>query len=950
MHLAVAGDVRMANAGSVNSGAFIQAQKGMSISADSLQLVGAAGGRAVGINNSQGLQSVTTTGSGPNGWGIELTNNGSLSASDDGVYIKSGGSQGITASNGGGILLDGVGGRTGIFGAAQTISAAGDIVLLGGVDSLQLWSEISSANGQSITARSLSIVNRAGPSSTGIFTPNGPQTITTTGGIGGNAADYGISIRNLGATGIDQAGFGAAAYIVSRTGEQTISVSNSRGVLLEGVGGDAVIENTGTEQSINVSGAIDIKAGVGAALLRFDTGASQTISAGSITMTGGTADQAFALIEAAHGTQDITVGGALTLTGGTAPGPNIPDLSNPPTDCGAVSGCAVVITRTGLQTIDANSISITGGSAGTENLATIRGDAGQDITIGSGGLTMQGGGGPGLRNYAFIENYSGDQILTFAAGAPLSLTGGSAPADDQGVIDGTAGIKHFASIFAAPGSTSQQILGNPVITLTGGPSGGNGDASGFTYTWRGNNAAIFAETGSQTIHAQSIESRGGLGNENNASIDAWEDGAPQTILVIGDIVAVGGGGLFTTADFISHGTQTITARSILLEGAAGGAAGLIRNTSEAQTITTTGSGANGWGIELVDKGALMPAYISSSGLQQITATNGGGILLDAIDASSGGVRIEGTSLSIDTTGELKLVGGSGPYAVAAVVSSADQTISARSIQMIATPGAGQAQIYAVGGDQDITTTGSGPNGWGIELANKGGDEVFITSHGNQSIQALNGGGILLDADGGDVSIGGAVVFDLDGFPTSTGTQTILIDGSGGNALELPRRCRHGVYRWHQSNDPRRDDHTRLRSPRGQRAEQRGRVDLCTPRDAGGQDYRVALAARRLGPGQQPGYVPMRARGSLRADPGPRDGQREARRSCSTSVRAKSSFWAEAAGRTTRPRSSARAISSRPPRGAAASWCRAARAQATTRRSAQAALMRRRSSSAAATCG
>ncbi len=592
---------------------------------------------------------------------------------------------------------------------SQVISGTSDIVLIGGTAGFMSWSQIEAGTDQSIGARAISIKALAGAGSTGFFTNDGAQHITTTGGLGGVASAYGITVQNLGALGLDQGGFTSAAHITSRNGSQSIDVSGSRGILISAVSGLAIIDDEGTTQTINVAGtgALDILSGGGTAQVFFDNGSAQTISAGSITLTGGSADTALALIDANKGTQHITTTGALTLTGGTATGPAIPDLSNPPTDCGAVSACAVVIAVAGAQTINANSISITGGSSGTENLATIRGNAGQDITVGSSGLVMQGGGGAGLRNFAFIENYANDQILRFAAGAPLTLTGG------------TVGIKHFAAIMAMGTSTSQQILGNPVITLTGGASGG-GDGSGFFTNFTGNNAYIGTDPDgpvatSQTIHAQSILLQDGFG-PNNAALDNFRAGGQQTITAVGDVRLLGGAASSLLAEIMSSGNQSVTARSVQLVGASGGANVAIHAQGGDQTITTSGSGPNGWGVELTNNGTSK-VYIEATGAQHITATNGGGILLDAVGGN------------VDFF-------GSGQYVNNVFVQNGTQTIlvdGSGANAFVLRGGLGTARID--GASQSITA-GTGSNAGSIVVqggAGNGGNAYIFNQAGTQTI-------------------------------------------------------------------------------------------------------------------------------------------------------------------------------------------------------------------------
>ena len=97
---------------------------------------------------------------------------------------------------------------------------------------------------------------------------------------------------------------------------------------------------------------------------------------------------------------------------------------------------------TGGQNITATGIALSGGRAGggnsVGNAGGIRTNASsQSITVGSGGITLTGGGGTGLEtdNSAYL-NQGGttgtSQTITFNGGGSLSITGGSSDKTDVG--------------------------------------------------------------------------------------------------------------------------------------------------------------------------------------------------------------------------------------------------------------------------------------------------------------------------------------------------------------------------------------------------------------------------------------------------------------------------------------------------------------------------------------
>ena len=254
----------------------------------------------------------------------------------------------------------------------------------------------------------------------------------------------------------------------------------------------------------------------------------------------------------------------------------------------------------------------------------------------------------------------------------------------------------------------------PGHRLTGGASGG-GDGTGAFVTFKGNNAAIYTDPGavaSQTVNAQSIDLQGGGGRDNNAVIDTFGPGAPQTITVVGDVRLHGGTALGTHAEFLSFGDQSVSARSIQMIGAAGGATAALYTQGGNQDITTTGAGPNGWGIELINHGPLdgQSVYINSSAGQHVEALNGGGILLDAV-AGSVEMRANGAqNIGIDgaTSANALVVRG---VAGRAEIHAQSQSIvagSAGSGSITVQGGSAnfaQAFVFTDAGTQNISTSG-----------------------------------------------------------------------------------------------------------------------------------------------------------------------------------------------------------------------------------------------------
>ncbi|MEO8137270.1 MAG: hypothetical protein ABI831_25225, partial [Betaproteobacteria bacterium] len=823
------GDIRLVGGPGATALAELYSVGDQTVKANSITLSAASGGGFAALHvDGGGTQKIDTTGSNTNGWGVQLTNNGTSAN----VFIETAGQQSITASNGGGIVLDSIGGRTYIHGGAQTIQIDGTgsnaLAVQGGLGSADITGvQQSITAGTGTHAGSILVQGGTQAHTTASITNNGgPQHVSTSGRlqvIAGSAPDQG--------QGNFRCDLQACANIGNETGATGQFVTAIGGITI--TGGSAGARNEAniysrSGQTIDAAGGMTITAGAGAgpgnwaSLAEVSGGAfgqnvsfgaaeitirggngtnssaniyadgSQTVSGtGNIAIFGGTANAALAAIESASGTQRVTTTGTLTLTGGTAPGRTIANLSDPQPPCGTVTGCAFVAAEGGKQTISANAISLIGGSQGNENFATLLGVGGQDITVGAGGLTMRGGTGTGIRNYAFIENDAGDQILRFASGAALTMTGG------------TVGLKHFAAIQANGTSTSQQILGNPAITLTGGASGG-GDGSGSFFTFTGNDAYIGTDTSgtnptSQTINAQSITLQAAFGS-NHAVIANVRAGGQQSIIATGDIRMSDSATTF--AHLYAQGDQTVQANSITMNGALGGGVSILADVGAAQHVTTTGSNAGGWGVQLTNNNATNRVYIETTGAQTITASNGGGVLLDAVggevDVKGGAqtIQIDGTG----TTNALTVRGGAG----LAHIEGDNQSITAGtgshagSIAVLGGAANGaNSYVFNHAGAQTIATSGSitvtagtgtstsqglfacGPSACAL-IAN-----VATAADPSTVRQSITAGGTITIAGGASGSYNEASIFANGNQMVRAGGGIQLLGGSGtGNYASL----------------------------------------------------------------------------------------------------------------------------------------------------------------------
>ncbi|MBI5109887.1 MAG: filamentous hemagglutinin N-terminal domain-containing protein [Rhodocyclales bacterium] len=292
------------------------------------------------------------------------------------------------------------------------------------------------------------------------------------------------------------------------------------------------------------------------------------VEAGSLHLTGGSAygqnpmvmyGGAGVMLQSmgVANTQTVKIDNAIVLQAGSA---------DNAVYGGSFYGGSVAISADGAQDISAQSIQLSGGASGHDNGAEIVGGGDQRITIYGGSLMLAGGGGAGgFNNQARIQHgqwaagvpspsNSGNQTLTIYGGATVSLQGGSgdgnlgyygsecfaalgaaacrgsssdamvenlkgaqlldfSPAAGSLVITGgTVGDQNWAGISNQATGTTQEVRGNPVITLTGGASGGRVEVSGPDIFELSNDAGIYSKgSGMQTISASTLTINGGSG-------------------------------------------------------------------------------------------------------------------------------------------------------------------------------------------------------------------------------------------------------------------------------------------------------------------------------------------------------------------------------------------------------------------------------------------------------
>jgi filamentous hemagglutinin family protein len=549
----------------------------------------------------------------------------------------------------------------------------------------------------------------------------------------GNASDSGLAkIATTGSTqsvvffGTDAilagAGIGSDATIVS-AGTQDLQFGT---LSLTGggtAGGNTAVARISSIGNQNLSfSSLSLTAGAGGgSFAKIDSGGSQQLSGGNVTLTAKGTDVApissvSAIIEGQN--QNISTFGVMTLTGGSGTSGNTSD--------------AVIRNTAGTQFVGASSILMNGGHTFTTAGILNQGSGTQTVNA-SGGITMQSdplpptGTGPAHADaFVLIQNTPAtDQFIN----AGLSLTNSglgtvavTTPAK-QTIIANNGGISistlspDVNSVTTVSAGGDQLIRARFVDVQTGAGSTGN---------------ASLAATGNQWIHTTSGTSSSS-GNSmrvaalgyGTASVTA---GASQLLeLDYLEQMQGGAGGNLTVGDVNAVGTslvqavdQSLFARSIVIQGGSGTGSLSKLSASNTQTITTLlggisvngGSGDNSLAtIDPLIQTILVNGPVSLFG--------GSGVNADASIVSAG------TQSILTTNGDVTLEGGTGADADAFISSAGAQAILASgSISLFGGDGVGaDAFIISSGLPQTISATGS------ISLTSGLGGTAFIQNPG-----------------------------------------------------------------------------------------------------------------------------------------------------------------------------------------------------------------------------
>jgi hypothetical protein len=547
--------------------------------------------------------------------------------------------------------------------------------------------------------------------------------------------------------------------------------------------------------------------------------AGQSIFAGAVTLTGGMMASGYnntASIEQ-KGTDSYMqslMADSLTIQGGSGSG-TLGDTG----DCGAACAGNAAHNSAGLynlgsagQTVDVTgAISLQGGTVGNRNNVYIQNKAAGPQFVIAGSMFLQGGNSGGLDSYqmfgqanvfggSYLSNgasissgwsgLTGSQVIASAGAITLNGNSGAGTGGMAGagiVATGTQTISGGAiSLTAGSGSAAysswarfvsfgQQIISADTISLTAGTSGIALDISGGGGI--GNKAGIGLEnasgTATQTITLTgggTIQLMGGSGTSDNAAriaVDGATASNQNIDFVYGGALIVEGGsggvdnyaaieaghengmtGLLTGGYqkiYSSGGSAAFYPSITLTGGTGGGVGGGLSNNMQ----------SNDAGIFTGDTGGTTEIYASS-----ITIDGGGAATTDI-----GGAGIGSSTISITTTGNLTMSGGTGTTAILDAANGRYYPVATPAY--IGNQFSGAVDLH-IGGDL-IMTGGTGSSGG-----------VLIGSlQGSSSMTAQVGGTAQLatTANGGPIGMGGLGYFAASSVGSLVGDIGIAPDAS-----------------------------------------------------------------------------------------------------------------------------------------------------------------------------
>ena len=687
-----------------------------------LGIKGGAGDNSTAGLSSLGNQNVTlTTGD------LQIVGGtGNDSAAGIQLLNTAAASQVVTVTDGNALILGGSAGdraeagvrtATGQASTQTFIVTAGTLALVGGDgDDANVAIEHGGNGAQLVTASgTITVKGGAGLESNAAIEAlgSGTQTVSTSGGnlevIGGTGEDSSATIRKAG------------------TGDQIITVSTGnllvqadQDTVLNDAGGSAditVVATAGT-QTITVGGNVTVEAGNDAdefAAIRQQSANAQILAVtGNIEVSGGAANNAYALISSA-GTQTIAgdatddtvaTGGSLTVTGGTAG-----------------TGAYAAITSTDAQVINiGDEIEVLAGRAAdaldpvpVDAHASITSQATQNITGGA-SLTLDA-----LDGNNVIVTAVGTQTIEIANNIDIDANAATVLVESTGADQSITAATGDITIDATDASTVNVLAAtNQVVDATTGSILVTADDSDVTIRNTAGTQDILAGTNIE-VDATSL-----------ATVTVENLSGAQTVTAT-ELIRLDANDSVITVN-AANGTQDIEATNDSIELTANAAGTINVTASDTQTILAQTN---------IDVNANASTILVSTGADQTITAQTGDITIDATAASLVNV-LAATTQDISVGNDLIVTATTG--ATVLVDAGDTQTIDvANDLSVVATDG-GTTVTVSTAADQDIDVG----NNLTIDATSA---DVFVTAVTAQDINvaalididATNGAGVTIES-------------------------------------------------------------------------------------------------------------------------------------------------------------------------------------------------------------
>ena len=679
--------------------------------------------------------------------GGDIVTTAGISSSSGAISVTSSGAltnNATVSSTGGAISLSAQGSDVNVnasissAGGTQTLTAAGNIVMANGT----VISALDSGNngilnlsaGKAITLNQLAAGGSINVTATaGAITLANSAIINIDGGATGSA-----QLNLIAGSGIATVASPLATQIaqlsISNTGSGNVFVTNSVGMTLKGSGSSAVSlsGNTGVTELVTKTGSLQVKGTV------------------SSTATGGTAGQTGNILLASLGgsTPDITLSGALSTVSGSI----------------SIESAGSIVEHSGISSV--------GGSV--------------DLTAGSGSIAMDSGSLIQSTSGAIRLDASNSVVLgklSTAANVSLIATGGGISSANTSALNVSAnGLRMDAG--SSIGTGSYALL-TDVNTITAATTNGGMYLHNDQNLTIGkvavsiNQSTIGSLTTSMVTDASQADVlSGGNGNivvqvqSGNLSLNDGSSSSSQVVSANGSgnilLQTLGSGDISESVnDNISSGTGNISVLS-------------AAHINQSGNISSGGAGtldilAAGGNISMAS-GALDQ---SGSGAIRLDASNG--IAIAAV-TSSGNVSLiagsgsisnhNGTALNVSAA-SLRLNAGSGIGSGTAALSTHVSNVSAM---------AGSGGLYL----HDNESVSVGDVGASVNrVGSTGGTSIGASTDQNQSdLSTSNGGNIVLQVQGGSITLNDGSATDSAQAVTASGSGNILLQTLGSGDIHV----------------------------------------------------------------------------------------------------------------------------------------------------------------------